>query len=66
MRTVVLVVSGGVVQGVFSDAADLRVIKVDWDVGESPGDAAHAGLCYVDDLRLLPQDSAALISALIP
>ena len=42
MRTVVLEVSGGVVQQVYCDD-ELRVIKIDWDAGESPGDGCHVG-----------------------
>jgi len=38
MQTLIIEVSGGVVQEVYTDARKLRVIKVDWDVGESPGD----------------------------
>lgn len=40
---VIIEVSGGVVQEVYSDIPDLRVIKLDWDVGESPGDEVDAG-----------------------
>ena len=38
MQTLIIEVSGGVVQEVYTDAKNLCVIKVDWDVGESPGD----------------------------
>ena len=39
MSTLVIEVSGGVVQQIYTDLKDLRVIKIEWDAGESPGDA---------------------------
>src|SRR6266513_3351094 len=42
MSTLVIEISGGGVQEIYTDAKDLRVIKINWDEGESPGDA-HCG-----------------------
>lgn len=39
MHTVILEVNGGVIQDVYSDTKDLRVIKIEWNVGRTPGDA---------------------------
>ncbi len=54
MTNVIIEVSGGVVQAVYSDDADLRVLKVDWDAGESPGDKSGVGVMFVDRMRDLP------------
>lgn len=43
LQTLIIEVSGGVVQEVYSDDENIRVIKVDWDAGELPGDAVEAG-----------------------
>ena len=59
MVTVVLDVSGGVIQAVYSDQSDVRVIKVDWDVGESPGDQVKAGSLMVDALEAMPEETRA-------
>jgi hypothetical protein len=48
MAKVFLEISGGVVQGVFSDIPDLEVVKLDWDAGDSPGDELRVGRFYVD------------------
>lgn len=56
MRTVVIEVSGGVVQQVYSDDL-LRVVKVDWDAGESPGDALYVGEFLVQPFATLPLDT---------
>lgn len=61
MITIVLDVSGGVVQAVYSDHADVRVIKVDWDVGESPGDEVKAGDLMVDSVKAMPEETRAVL-----
>lgn len=57
MQTVIVEVSGGVIQGLFSDIENLRVIKIDWDVGESPGDEVSAGPLMVDPISAIPHDT---------
>jgi hypothetical protein len=54
MQTIVIEVSGGVVQQVYCDD-ELRVIKIDWDVGESPGDAFHTGDLVVQPFATFPK-----------
>jgi hypothetical protein len=54
MRTVVIEVSGGVVQQVYCDD-ELRVVKIDWDAGESPGDAFDIGDLVVQPFTTFPQ-----------
>lgn len=56
MRTLVIEVSGGVVQQVYCDDP-LRVVKVDWDAGESPGDACVSGELVVQPFVTLPSDT---------
>ena len=36
MQTLIVEISGGVIQELYTDAKDLRIVKVDWDAGESP------------------------------
>jgi len=55
MNTLVIEVSGGVVQEIYTDAKDLRVIKIDWDAGESPGDAYCGGDMNTASLTDLPR-----------
>jgi hypothetical protein len=43
MQMLIIEVRGGLVQEFYSDAKDLRVVLVDWDAGESPGDACSGG-----------------------
>ncbi len=46
MQTLIVEISGGVIQELYTDAKDLRIVKVDWDVGESPGDAVQVGKLF--------------------
>lgn len=57
VQTVVIEVSGGVVQEVYSDNKDLRVIKIDWDAGESPGDAFCGGPLFVQSVSAMPEET---------
>jgi hypothetical protein len=57
MQTLIIEVSGGVVQEVYCDAKSIRVIKVDWDAGESPGDAFIAGKMFVQPMFVLPDET---------
>ena len=56
MQTLIIEVSGGVVQEV-CDTESIRVIKVDWDAGESPGDAFIAGKMFVQPMLVLPDET---------
>ena len=57
MQTLIIEVSGGVVQEVYTDAKNLRVIKIDWDVGESPGDEFFVGDLLLQKMSLLPDET---------
>ncbi len=62
MQTLIVEVSGGVIQEVYSDAAGLRVVKVDWDAGESPGDKVQVGNLTVQRLSMLPVETRQAIA----
>ena len=64
MRTLVIEVSGGVVQQVYCDD-QLRVVKVDWDVGESPGDAFVSGELVVQSFFTFPSDTRQALGNLL-
>ena len=64
MQTLIIEVSGGVVQEVYSDAPNLRVIKIDWDAGESPGDECNVGKLPVQGLSNLPETTAEAFAAM--
>ena len=57
MQTLIIEVSGGVVQEVYSDMESIRVIKVDWDAGESPGDAFRVGEMFVQPMSIVPNET---------
>ena len=57
MQTLIIEVSGGVVQEVYCDSATVRVIKVDWDAGESPGDPFQIGRMFVQPMSILPDET---------
>jgi len=57
MQTLVIEVSGGVVQEVYCDTKSIRVIKVDWDAGESPGDAFVVGKMFLQPMLVLPDET---------
>ena len=50
-------VRGGVVQEVYSNRKPLRVIKINWDAGESPGDAFEARELFVQPMSALPNET---------
>lgn len=54
MRTIVIEVSGGVVQEVYGDIEDLRIVLLDWDAGESPGDAFVGGSIPLQPTAVMP------------
>lgn len=64
MTTMIIEVSGGVVQEVYCDSPDVRVIMVDWDAGESPGDEFTGGDLMVQKIALLPADTRKAVAAL--
>ena len=64
MPTLIIEVSGGVVQEVYSDTDDLRVIKVDWDAGESPGDKFTVGNLFVQKMSALPSATTEALASL--
>ena len=57
MQTLIIEVSGGVIQEIYGDMKSIRVIKVDWDAGESPGDAFVAGKMFVQPTSILPDET---------
>jgi hypothetical protein len=57
MQTLIIEVSGGVIQEVYCDTQNTRVIKVDWDAGESPGDAFEVGKLFVQPMSILPDET---------
>ena len=62
MKTLIIEVSGGVVQEVYTDAKNLRVIKVDWDAGESPGDEFRVGDLPMQKMSALPAETREAIA----
>jgi hypothetical protein len=63
MRTVVVEVSGGVVQQIYCDDK-LRVVLIDWDAGESPGDAFEAGEMVVQSFATMPSETRSALGTL--
>ena len=64
MNTLIIEVSGGVVQEVYTNAENLRVVLVDWDAGESPGEEFTGGKFPVASLAKLPPETSDAIAAL--
>jgi hypothetical protein len=65
MQTLIVEVSGGVIQEVYTDAKNLRVVKVDWDAGESPGDEARVGDLLLQRLAVLPVETRRAIASFL-
>jgi hypothetical protein len=65
VQTIVLEVSGGVVQQVYTDASKMRVMIVNWDAGESPGDAFEGGEIPAEPLSAMPADTRVAFSHLL-
>lgn len=63
MQTIVIEVSGGVVQEVYTNATDLRVVLVDWDQGESPGDKYSSGQFRPQALSSMPKETQLAVSS---
>jgi hypothetical protein len=64
VQTIVVEVSGGVLQQVYVETADIRVILIDWDAGERPGDAFTGGEIPVESLLTMPRDTRIAFSHL--
>jgi hypothetical protein len=64
VKTVVVEVSGGVVQQVYSDTKAIRVIKIDWDAGESPGDECSGGDLFVQRMSMLPPETRGALAVI--
>ena len=64
MRTVIIEVRGGVVQEVYTDAEELRVILVDWDAGERPGDKCSGGDFSTQPIANLPGETMGAVLSL--
>lgn len=64
MAKVVVEISGGVVQQVYSDLNDIEVVKVDWDAGESPGDEVEVGAWSVATLEQMWPETRAAVESL--
>ncbi len=62
MQTLIIEVSGGVIQEVYCNIEGIRVIKVDWDAGESPGDAFEAGKMFVQPISALPDETRGAVA----
>ena len=62
MKTIVIEVSGGVVQDVYADDGT-RVILVDWDEQEGPDVSKVAGEIKPWALRLMPEVAEQLIAS---
>lgn len=64
MKTLIIEVSGGVVQEVYTNAEDLHVILIDWDTGESPGEEFAGGKMRPLPLSQLPSDTIHAVAVL--
>ena len=64
MQTLIVEISGGVIQELYTDAKDLRIVKVDWDAGESPGDAVQVGDLPAQSFSALPVETREAIAVL--
>ena len=62
MQTLIVEIRGGVIQELYTDAKDLRIVKVDWDAGESPGDAVQVGDLTAQSFSALPVETREAIA----
>lgn len=65
MHTIVIEVSGGVVQEVYGEVEGVRVALLNWDAGESPGDAFTGGPIPLQAFSVMPPDTAQAIRILL-
>jgi hypothetical protein len=64
MQKIVIEVSGGVVQEVYGDLNDVRLLLLNWDAGESPGDAFCGGPIPLQPNAMMPDESRRAVRAL--
>ncbi len=64
MQTLIIEVRGGVVQEVYTDAENLRVILVDWDAGDDPGDLSSGGDFATQAIGKMPEDTVRAVLSL--
>jgi hypothetical protein len=64
MQTLIIEVRDGLVQEVYSDAKDLRIVLVDWDAGESPGDSCAGGDFATQPIGNLPEETMRAVLSL--
>jgi hypothetical protein len=64
VNNLIIEVSGGVVQELYSDTKDIRVIKIDWDAGESPGDECFGGDLHVQPMSTLPRETRGALAVI--
>lgn len=58
MADIVVVISGGVLVGLYTDVPDTRGVLVDWDEVESQDDLTAAGGIFgVDSLASMPEET---------
>jgi hypothetical protein len=65
MQTIIIEVSGGVVQEVYGDVEGLRVVLLDWDAGESPGDTFCGGPMLLLPTAVMPDETRHAVAELI-
>ncbi len=64
MQTLIIEVRGGVVQEVYTDAENLRIVLVDWDDGEVPGEPCECGDFATRPIGELPEETMRAVLAL--
>ncbi len=64
MRTLVVEVRGGVVQEIYTDAENLRVVVVDWDGGDDPEHPYDGGDFSAQPIGSLPEETMRAVLSL--
>jgi hypothetical protein len=64
MQTLIIEISGGVVQDVYCDIKSIRVIKVNWDAGESPDDDFEVAKMFVQPTSALPDETRQAVATI--
>jgi hypothetical protein len=62
MARIVIEMTEGEIRQVYSDIADIEVVKLDWDVGQYPGEKAQVSECWVMKTKWMTQQTKAAIS----
>jgi hypothetical protein len=65
MQTIIIEVSGGVVQNVYTDAGNVNIVLVNWDKGESPGDDYESGKLEPQRISEMARETSAAVSGLL-